>query len=130
MSSSRHNSLLAALQRATVQADPTAVPAPAAKAIKTSAAAKPVKSKGSGSRAAAVQVPPVQPTRGKPVQFWMHEQDRKLIREFSAWLAGQGIRPTDSMVIRAALRAVRPGTGYLEAYRQAALLDGRLRPRD
>ena len=32
---------------------------------------------------------------GKPVQFWMHDQDRKLVRELSAWLAGRGFaRPT------------------------------------
>ena len=43
------------------------------------------------------------------MQFWMHDEDRKLIRELSAWLAGQGTRPSDSMVIRAALVA-RTGT--------------------
>jgi hypothetical protein len=64
---------------------------------------------------------------GKPVQFWMHEEDRKLVRELSAWLAGQGIRPTDSMVIRAVLRVAKTGNGLLEAYWQAAKLDGRLK---
>ena len=64
---------------------------------------------------------------GKPVQFWMHDEDRKLIREISAWLAGQGIRPSDSMVIRAVLRVAKTGTALLEAYRQAAKLDGRLK---
>jgi len=28
--------------------------------------------------------------KGKPVQFWMHDEDRKLVRELSAWLARQG----------------------------------------
>jgi hypothetical protein len=64
---------------------------------------------------------------GKPVQFWMHEEDRKIVRELSAWLAGQGIRPTDSMVIRAVLRVAKTGNGLLEAYWQAAKLDGRLK---
>ena len=64
---------------------------------------------------------------GKPVQFWMHEEDRKLVRELSAWLAGQGIRPTDSMVIRAVLRLAKTGSGLLEAYWQAAKLDGRIK---
>jgi hypothetical protein len=64
---------------------------------------------------------------GKPVQFWMHDEDRKLVRELSAWLAGQGIRPTDSMVIRAVLRVAKTGSGLLEAYWQAAKLDGRIK---
>lgn len=64
---------------------------------------------------------------GKPVQFWMHDEDRKLVREISAWLAGQGIRPSDSMVIRAVLRVAKTGTALLDAYRQAAKLDGRLK---
>ena len=64
---------------------------------------------------------------GKPVQFWMHEDDRKLVRELSAWLAGQGLRPTDSMVIRAVLRLAKTGSGLIEAYWEAAKLDGRLK---
>ena len=64
---------------------------------------------------------------GKPVQFWLHEEDRLLLRELAAWLAGQGIRPTDSMVVRAALRMARTGSELLEAYHQASQLDGRLK---
>jgi hypothetical protein len=64
---------------------------------------------------------------GKPVQFWMHDEDRQIVRELAAWLAGQGIRPTDSMVIRATLRAAKTGGELLDAYRQAAQLDGRLK---
>ena len=69
----------------------------------------------------------VEGKRGKPVQFWMHDDDRKLVRELSAWLAGQGVRPSDSMVIRAALRLAKTGSGLLEAYWQAAKLDGRIK---
>jgi hypothetical protein len=65
--------------------------------------------------------------QGKAVQFWLHDEDRKIVRELSAWLAGQGIRPSDSMVIRAALRLAQPGGALMGAYRQAAQLDGRLR---
>ncbi|MFZ0272368.1 MAG: hypothetical protein WB524_11685 [Acidobacteriaceae bacterium] len=64
---------------------------------------------------------------GKPSQFWMHAEDRQLVRELSAWLAGQGMRPTDSMVIRAVLRLAKTGNGLLEAYWQAAQLDGRIK---
>jgi hypothetical protein len=64
---------------------------------------------------------------GKPVQFWMHDEDRKLVRELSAWLAGQGLRTTDSMIIRAVLRQAKTGTSLVEAYWEAAKLDGRLK---
>ena len=64
---------------------------------------------------------------GKPVQFWLHDEDRKIVRELAAWLAGQGLRPTDSMVIKAALRMSKTGGDLLEAYRQASQLDGRLK---
>ena len=64
---------------------------------------------------------------GKPVQFWLHEEDRRLVRELAAWLAAQGLRSTDSLVIRSALRTAKTGGDLLEAYRQAAQLDGRLK---
>jgi hypothetical protein len=64
---------------------------------------------------------------GKPVQFWLHEEDRRLVRELAAWLAGQGLRSTDSLVIRSALRTAKIGGDLLEAYREAAQLDGRLK---
>lgn len=64
---------------------------------------------------------------GKPVQFWMYDDEIKLVRELSAWLAGQGIRASDSMVIRAVLRAAKTGSGLLDAYTQAAKLDGRVK---
>ena len=107
MSSTRQTTLLAAIQRKSTMPPPSA-PEPVS--------------------AVAPAAPPAKPRRlGKPVQFWLHEEDRKLVRELAAWLAGQGIRPTDSMVVRAALRMSKPGATFLEAYRQAALLDGRLR---
>lgn len=64
---------------------------------------------------------------GKPVQFWLHEEDRRLVRELAAWLAGQGLRSTDSLVIRSALRTAKTGGELLEAYREASQLDGRLK---
>ena len=64
---------------------------------------------------------------GKPVQYWMHDEDTKLVRELSAWIAGQGIRPSDSMVIRAVLRFAKTGSGLVEAYWDAAKLDGRIK---
>ena len=100
---SKQDSLLAALQRKTVPAAPEPEPPP------------PAAAPGRAARS------------GKPVQFWLHEADRKIIRELAAWLAGQGIRSTDSMVVRAALRMAKTGPGLLTAYREAAALDGRLK---
>jgi hypothetical protein len=108
---SKQDTLLAALQRK------TSVPSP-----------EPLLTTGNGSAPASEPAAPVKAGRiGKPVQFWLHEEDRKLIRELSAWLAGQGIRPSDSMVVRAALRMASPGAAWLDCYRSAALLDGRLK---
>lgn len=67
------------------------------------------------------------PPRGKNVHFFLHDEDKRLIRELSAWLAGQGVRTSDSMVIRASLRAVKTGREFMEAYQQASLLDGRFK---
>jgi hypothetical protein len=64
---------------------------------------------------------------GKPVQFWLHDEDRRLVRELAAWLAAQGERTTDSLVIRSALRMTSTGSAFLKAYRQASQLDGRLK---
>lgn len=64
---------------------------------------------------------------GRPVQFWMHEEDRRILRELSAWLAGQGVRASDSLVIRTALRSAKAGGELLQAYHEAAKLDGRLK---
>lgn len=67
------------------------------------------------------------PRSGKPVQFWFYDEDRRVLRDLAAWLAGQGVRSTDSIVVRAALRSVQRGPAFLEAYRAAAQLDGRLK---
>ncbi len=117
MSSSRQNNLLAAIQRKATTPAPSAAPSPM--------------QPDPPPPATPAASPGHKPKRrvGKAVQFWLHEEDRKLIRELSAWLAGQGIRPTDSMVVRAALRMSKTGSALVEAYRQASLLDGRLKQR-
>lgn len=79
------------------------------------------------SRKPAVAKKSGESKRGKPAQFWMHDVDRKLLRELAAWLAGQGVRTTDSLVIRAALRLAKPGSALLEAYWQSAKFDGRIK---
>jgi hypothetical protein len=68
---------------------------------------------------------PVSRQSGGRVHMWFQTEDRKIVRELAAWLAGQGERPSDSLIIRTALRMAKPGGGLLAAYRDAAKLDGR-----
>ena len=111
------SSLLAAIQRKSPgHSEPTADPV----AVTEGEPAR------KGTRRKEVSAAPVSRI-GKPVQFWLHDEDRQLVRELAAWLAGQGIRSTDSMVSRAALRTAKTGGELLDAYRQAAQLDGRLK---
>jgi hypothetical protein len=117
------NSLLAAIQRkAPTNSTPTPEPAPAAAAVAVAES----ETRRKTARRASVPAAP-KGRVGKPVQFWLHDEDRQMVRELAAWLAGQGLRPTDSMVIRSALRTAKTGGDLLEAYRQAAQLDGRLK---
>jgi hypothetical protein len=84
----------------------------------------------SDAHRAVVPVAEIRPKRsrvGKAVQFWMHEEDRRILRELSAWLASPGVRPSDSLVIRTALRVAKTGSELLQAYHEAAQLDGRLK---
>jgi hypothetical protein len=114
---SKVNSLLAAIQ----QKAPTSQP------LEETAA--PENNNESPSRRTARRSPVTvkRGRKGGAVQFWLHDEDRKLVRELAAWLSGQGLRPTDSLVIRSALRVAKSGGELLTAYRQAAALDGRLK---
>jgi hypothetical protein len=117
--SAKVNSLLAAIQREAPN-NPASKPQPSAE---TAAQAKALRR----PRRRPAATSPLESRGGKPVQFWLHEEDRRLVRELAAWLAGQGVRPTDSLVIRAALHTVKTDPEFLEAYRQASQLDGRLK---
>jgi hypothetical protein len=57
-----------------------------------------------------------QGSRGKAIQFYLHDSDEKLIREFAVWLAPHRKRINDSLVIKAVLRAAKTGPGLLAAY--------------
>ena len=118
------NDLLAAIKRQPTNATPAKVDVEEATAAKRPEPEQPAKRTVTKPAVAAKQA---KSRVGKPVQFWMHDEDRKLVRELSAWLAGQGLRPTDSMVIRAVLRLAKTGGGLIEAYWEAAKLDGRLK---
>jgi len=110
-----HESLIAAIQRKV----PTNPPPPVA--VLEQPKPEPAKSEP--------RPKPVRAKRriGSPSQFWLHDEDKRILRELAAWLSGQGVRLTDSLVVRAALRSVRPGDEFLKAFREAAELDGRLK---
>lgn len=59
---------------------------------------------------------PAKGSHGKAIQFYLHEADEKLIREFAVWLAPHRKRINDSLVLKAVLRAARTGPDLLAAY--------------
>lgn len=59
-------------------------------------------------------------------QIYFRPEDKRLIRELSAWFASQGVVINDSLVIRAALRAV-DNQKLMNAYREAMQLDQRFK---
>ncbi len=73
--------------------------------------------------------PVLKPSGGR-VHIWFQSEDRKIVRELAGWLAGQGEKISDSLIIRTALRMAQPGGELLVAYREAAKLDGRLKRND
>ena len=117
---SKQDALLAAIQ----QKSPVREAAEAAPAVSQAAPAE--SDENSKRRTPALARPP-KGRAGKPVQFWLHGEDSKILRELSAWVAGQGERTSDSLIIRSALRVAKTDSGFLKAYREAAQLDGRLK---
>jgi hypothetical protein len=119
------NELLAAIKRQTAETPPPTRPVeePVSEPVRADERSR---KKPEKPRAASAEKK-TKSRVGRAVQFWMHDEDTQLVRELSAWLAGQGVRPSDSMVIRAALRFTKTGSAFLEAYWQASRLDGRLK---
>jgi hypothetical protein len=65
--------------------------------------------------------------KGKRVTIFLHEGDRRIIRELMAYLAGQGRRVSESIAIKAALRMAKPGGALLDAHEEAASQDLRFK---
>ena len=65
--------------------------------------------------------------RGKPTNLYLRDADVARLRELTAYLSEQGERTSDSLIVRAAIRAVSPGPALLRAYREAAAIDLRFR---
>lgn len=61
--------------------------------------------------------------RGKPVNLYLREADVAKIRELMTAILGQGERVSESLIVRAALHAAKPGRAFLQAYKEAASAD-------
>jgi hypothetical protein len=121
--SSKTEDLLKVLgQRAPAPPHPATPPPAERRAARPKAPAR--KAKPVAGRPGAVAPAPI---RGKAIQFYLHEQDQKLIHELSAWLASQRKRINDSLVLKTVLRAAKTGPELLAAYDAAVKVDGRTR---
>jgi hypothetical protein len=94
---------------------PTAPPAakPPAPPVASSARAEHSTSRKERPQTRSV---PVKGSHGKAIQFYLHDADQKLIREFAVWLAPHRKRINDSLVVKAVLRAAKTGPELLAAY--------------
>ena len=66
-------------------------------------------------------------TRGKPMNLYMRADDVTKMRELTAYAASNGQRTSDSMIVRAALRAVGPNRVFLQALKDAEAGDLRFK---
>ena len=64
---------------------------------------------------------------GRFSSIYLNEQDQRLLRDLSLWFAGHGLRINDTLVLRIALRAARPGSALLAAYEEAVKSDRRFK---
>ena len=61
----------------------------------------------------------------KHVAFWLDDEDRAIFHEISIHLFAQGIKPTNNLIIRAALRLMPEGPPFLEQVGELIRQDGR-----
>jgi hypothetical protein len=65
---------------------------------------------------------------GRPIGFWGDDEDRRILREFALVLYQAGLKPSESLAIRAALRLVSQEHRFGELVEQARTVlerDGR-----
>ncbi len=66
-------------------------------------------------------------TRGKPMNLYVRAEDVAKLRELTAYAASNGLRTSDSMIVRAALRAVSANRTFLSALKDAESSDLRFK---
>jgi hypothetical protein len=68
-------------------------------------------------------------SKPKRANLYLRESDVVKIRELTAFIAGEGERTSDSLIVRAALRVAKRGPSFLVAYREVAGDDQRFNDR-
>ncbi len=74
-----------------------------------------------------MSTPKKAPSRGKPVNVYLKNEDMTAIRSLAAYASSQGYRASDSQVIRAALQIAQPNGRLLKELTNGLKLDGRLK---
>jgi hypothetical protein len=75
--------------------------------------------------------PPVRPEprsgsgKGSPVSFWVNEEDRSILNEIGIMLYAKGIKPSDSLIVRVALRLLPRDHRLVEGAREMQEQDRR-----
>jgi len=65
------------------------------------------------------------PSSGRQAAFWLDDEDRAIFREVGMNLYSQGIKPSDNLVLRAALRLMPRDHRLIEQIRILLENDGR-----
>jgi hypothetical protein len=65
--------------------------------------------------------------RGKNVNLYLYDGDVERIRDLVAWVASNGLRVSESLVVRTALRVAQADKRFLTAYADAASADQRFK---
>ena len=123
---SKHADMLAAISN-TQLASPAPTPAAAvaeSKPDNTAVVSPQFAGSSPNSEVRSRKSPP--PTgKGKGLNFYMGPADSHKIRQIAAFVASQGLRVSDSNIIKAALRLAQLNSGFLAAYREVVESDGR-----
>jgi hypothetical protein len=62
---------------------------------------------------------------GKSKLLYFGSEEYEIFRELTVWVASQGIRPSDSLIARAALVMIKPGQAFREALEAVLARDKR-----
>ena len=65
--------------------------------------------------------------RGKNVNLYLYDADVARIRELVSYVAANGLRVSESLVVRTALRVAQEDKRFLAAYADAASADQRFK---
>lgn len=63
--------------------------------------------------------------KGSPVSFWVNEEDRSILNEIGIMLYAKGIKPSDSLIVRVALRLLPRDYRLVEGAREMQEQDRR-----